>query len=248
MKVKLGQNFLIDKNVAKREIEYAGVKDTDIILEIGPGKGILTKLILEKAKKVIAIEYDKKLYHNLNKEKSEKLELILADAIKVDLSNYKFNKIIANLPFQISSPITFKLLGQDFESAVMIYQLDFAKRMVAMPGSKDYSNLTVIMYYKTFCEIIEKISKNCFNPKPKVDAAIVRIFPLRKPPFKVKNEKFFFTITRLLFNHRRKMINTIISNNFKNINFKNIPFSTMRVGELTPENIGYLSDYIFEII
>ncbi len=248
MKTKLGQNFLIDKNVVLREVDYADIKDKDIVLEVGPGKGILTKILAKKAKKVIAIEYDKKLFEYLEKILPNNVELINDDAVKVDFERISFNKIVSNLPFQISSPITFKFLENNFDKAILIYQEDFAKRMVGLPGTKDYSHLTVHLYYKAYCEILEKISKNSFNPQPKVDACIVKLIRLKKPPFHVKNEKFFLNLSRTLFNHRRKMIRKIIKDNYNVNNINNIPFKRKRVENLTPEEIGKLSDILLETI
>jgi len=246
MKVKLGQNFLTDENIAKREVKYAKLNNEDSVLEIGPGKGFLTKFISKEVKKVTAIEYDKKLYDYLKKNVANNVDLINGDAVDIDFNKINFNKILANLPFQISSPITFKILKYNFDCAVLIYQLDFAKRMVALPGSKDYSHLTVHLYYKAFCELLEIVSSKLFNPEPKVDAAIVKIIPIKRPPFEVKNENLFFNLSRLLFNYRRKMIKNILKNNFKNLYLNNLPFLDKRVEELSPEQIGLLSDIISE--
>ena len=248
MKSKLGQNFLIDKNIALREVEYADIKDTDIVLEIGSGKGILTKILANRAKKVIAIEYDKKLFEYLGKILPDNVELINDDAVKVDFDKINFNKIVSNLPFQISSPITFKFLKYNFDKAILIYQEDFAKRMIGLPGTKDYSNLTVHLFYKAYCEILEKISKNSFSPQPKIDACIVKLIPLKNSPFQVKKEKFFLNLSRTLFNHRRKMIRKIIKDNYNVSNISDIPFKKERVEDLTPAEIGKLSDILFEKI
>jgi len=245
MRYKLGQNFLIDKNIALREVEYADIKPSDYVLEIGPGKGVLTNILAEKAKKIYAIELDKKLVNYLEKIIPENVEIINEDAVKFDFHRIKFSKIVSNLPFQISSPITFKLLNYDFQEAVLIYQKDFARRMIALPGEKDYSNLTVHLYYKAYCEILEVVSKNSFKPRPKVDACIVRLIPLQKPPFEVIDDKFFLKLSRLLFNNRRKMIRNIIKNNF-DVDLYDIPFKKERVEKLSPEQIGLLSDKLIK--
>jgi len=149
-KGKIGQNFLIDKKVAERELEYASIEKNDVVLEIGPGKGIITKLLSEKAQKVIAIEIDEKLVSELKEFLPDNVLLISGDALKVDFDLLpKFNKIVSNLPFHISSPITFKLLDFDFSLAVLIYQKEFAERMVAKSGSKDYSRISVGVYYRS---------------------------------------------------------------------------------------------------
>lgn len=243
---KIGQNFLIDNLVAEREVEYANPNTTDIILEVGPGKGILTKILAKKAKKVIAIEIDSQLIKKLKSILPDNVLLICADALKIDFISLPiFNKIVANLPFQISSPITFKFLNYPFEKAILIYQKDFADRMIAQSDSKDYSRLSVGIYYKTHCRILETVSKEFFNPVPKVDASIVELIPRQKPPFKIENEKFFFDITKKLFSHRRKKIKNILE--IKNRNFKNLPYLEKRVEELRPDQIGELSNLLYKL-
>ena len=245
MSTKLGQNFLIDKNVAQREVENANITQDDVVLEIGPGKGILTNLLAEKAKKVIAIEIDKKLVDTL--DLPENVELINEDALKVDFKKLpRFNKIVSNLPFQISSPITFKILEYDFDLALLIYQKEFADRMVAKPGSKNYSRLSVNVYYKAECEKLEIVPKTCFQPQPKVDSAVIKLVPRKSPAFSVADERFFFDLTKNLFNHRRKKIKTILNSYYK-FKIDNVPYINNRVEELAPEEIGKLSNILFEL-
>lgn len=248
MKQDLGQNFLVDENVANREVEYASITQKDTVLEVGSGNGILTKLLAKKARKVIAIEIDEFLVNELKYLLPENVELIHNDALKVDFEKLpKFNKIVSNLPFQISSPITFKFLKHNFDLAILIYQKEFADRMVAKPGSKDYSRLTVGVYYKSICKILEKIPKTSFKPQPKVDSCIIELIPRKKPPFFVKDEDFFFDLTRNLFNHRRKKIKSSVKEIY-NLDPKDIPFVENRVEELTPEQIGKLSSILFSKI
>jgi 16S rRNA (adenine1518-N6/adenine1519-N6)-dimethyltransferase len=248
MKRNLGQNFLIDKNIAAREVNHAKISKKDIVLEIGPGKGILTFLLAEKAKEVISIEIDEKIVKNLRDRLTDNVTLIHKDALKVDYDALpKFNKIVSNLPFQISSPITFKLLDYDFSLAIIVYQKEFAKRMVAKPGSKDYSRFSVNVYYKAKCELLETIPKTCFKPQPKVDSCAIKLIKRKKPPFFVVNNDFFFEFTRVLFNYRRKKIKKII-NEFYCIQKKEIPFLDNRVEELTPGQIGNLSNILYKTI
>jgi 16S rRNA (adenine1518-N6/adenine1519-N6)-dimethyltransferase len=248
MKQRLGQNFLIDKKVAEREIGYANIKQNDIVLEIGPGKGILTEILAKKAKKIIAIELDKNLFNNLKSTIPENVELICGDVLKADFEELpKFNKVVSNIPFQISSPLTFKLLEYDFSLAVMIYQKEFAGRMIAVPGSKNYSRLSVSIYYKTNCESLGTVSKMSFSPQPKVDSCIIRLIPRKNPPVSVVDEKLFFDLTKNLFNHRRKKIKNII-NEFYKIPLKEIPYQDNRIENLTPEQIGKLSNVVFKLL
>jgi len=247
MKQRLGQNFLINKNVAEREVGYANITQDDVVLEIGPGYGILTKLLAEKAKKVIAVEIDGRLISNLRKSVPDNVELIQGDAVELDFRNLpKFNKIVSNLPFQISSPITFKILDYDFDLAVLIYQKEFAERMVAVPGSKNYSRLSVGVYYKADCKLLEIIPKTCFEPQPKIDSCIIGLTPRRYPPFSLIDENFFFILVKNLFNHRRKKIKNIL-NAIYDISLKDVPYLNDRVEDLTPEQIGQLSNIIFKI-
>ena len=248
MKHKTGQNFLVDKRVAIREIQYAGIDENDVVLEIGPGMGILTTLLAEKAKKVIAVEIDGELVDKLKKFLPENVLLVHEDAVKVDFEVLpSFNKIVSNLPFHISSPITFKFLQYDFSSAVLIYQKEFADRMVAKTGDKHYSRLSVGVYYKADCEILETIPKGCFFPQPQVDSCMVRLTPRKSPAFPVLDEKFFFDLTRELFNHRRKKIKNTLGELYSDVKFEDLPYLDRRVEELTPEQIGELSDFLYKM-
>lgn len=240
----LGQHFLINHFVVQREIEYAHITSKDVVLEIGPGKGVLTRILAEKAKKVIAIELDGRLISYLQSILPDNVDIIHADAVRYDFSLLpRFTKVVSNLPYQISSPITFKLLSFPFERAVLIYQKEFAARMIAHCGDSEYSRLSVGVYYKALCSMLEVVPPGCFYPKPLVDSAIVELIPRKKPPFHVANERFFFDITNLLFNHRRKKIGTVLSKHY-GLSSEQIPFCDMRIEMLSPEQIGELSNYV----
>jgi 16S rRNA (adenine1518-N6/adenine1519-N6)-dimethyltransferase len=241
---KFGQHFLIDKQVAEREVDYADPNKNDVVLEIGPGKGILTRLLAEKVKKVIAVEIDPYLVKKLESTLPDNVMLINADAIEIDFKTLPaFNKIVSNLPFQISSPVTFKFLRYPFSKAVLIYQKDFAERMAAAPNTKHYSRLSVGIYYKTECVILETVPKKCFYPVPKVDSSIVELTRRETPPFTVLDEKFFFDLTKTLFNHRRKKIRNILKDIYGKL--EDIPYLDKRVEEITPEQIGELSNLLY---
>lgn len=243
---KTGQNFLVDKNIAELEVKHADIKKNDVILEIGPGTGVLTSLIADKASMVVAIEIDGTLVDRLKNVLPENVMLIHDDALKVDFCKLpSFNKIVSNLPFQISSPITFKFLDYDFELAVLIYQKEFADRMVAKPGCKDYSRLSVGVYYKSFCDVVARVPKTCFYPQPKVDSSIIKLRPREKPPFSVKDEKLFFDLIRDLFNHRRKKIGNTIEKLY-GLRSDSLPYLNNRVEELSPEQIGEVCDFLFD--
>jgi 16S rRNA (adenine1518-N6/adenine1519-N6)-dimethyltransferase len=243
---RLGQHFLIDGAVAQREVEYASLTKIDVVLEIGPGKGIITQLLAQRAKQVIAIELDTHLVQRLKVSLPENVTLIHGDAVEVDFSALaRFTKIVSNLPFQISSPITFKLLEYPFSKAILMYQKDFADRLVAEPGSKEYSRLTIGMYYKAYCRILEDVPRTCFSPSPQVDSSIVELIPREKPPFDVANERFFFELTKQLFNHRRKKIRYTITSLFGE--HEEFPYLDQRVETLTPEQIGELSNLVWAV-
>ncbi len=245
-KKKIGQHFLIDKKVAEREINYANPDKNDVVLEIGPGKGILTKILAKKVKQVIAIEIDPHLIKLLKPILPDNVTIIYGDALKIDFNSLPvFNKIVANLPFQISSPITFKFLNYPFSKAILIYQKNFADRMAANYGSKEYSRLSVGIYYKTNCTILESVPRDLFYPVPKVDSSIVQLIPRENPPFEILNEKFFFDITKKLFTHRRKKIRNILETKFSKV--ENLPYLQKRVEELTPEQIGKLSNLLYKM-
>ena len=172
----LGQNYLIDKNKRDQIINFGNIDENDTILEIGTGIGTLTIELAKKAKKVIAIEQDKKIYEilaqRLKEEKIDNVELINDDALNVEFP--KFNKIISNLPYQISSPITFKFLNYDFDLAILMYQKEFAERMNGEVGTKNYSRLSAMLYFKCNVEKLTDVSSESFIPKPQIDSTVVR--------------------------------------------------------------------------
>lgn len=202
---KLGQHFLTDKKILEREVEYAELSKNDIVLEIGAGDGRLTELLAEKAK-VIAIEKDRRLIEILKKKNLRNVKIIQADALKIDFP--KFNKIVSNLPYQISSPITFKFFEYKWDLAILTYQKEFGERFIAKPGEKNYSRLTVAVNYYCKPEILEKVPKEKFYPKPKIDSVIVKLTP-KKPEF--GTDDFFWELVKSLFQHKKKLIKNALA-------------------------------------
>ena len=241
-----GQNFLTDDRVADRQVEFAGIGKDDIVLEVGPGLGVLTHRLASKAKKVVAIEADRKLAEYLRGTLPENVELVEADALEVDFP--PFDQMVSNLPYSISSPIIFKLLDYRFDKAVVMLQKEFADRMVARPGTDDYSRLTVNVFYRADCRILERVPASRFWPAPKVDSAAVEIVP-RPAPFAVKSEKLFLSLVDSLFQHRRKKIGTIL----KMIGMvdaeqkASLPYVDLRVEALAPQQIGELADAVHDV-
>ena len=203
----LGQNYLIDKNKRDQIINFGNLNEDDVVLEIGTGIGTLTIELAKKAGKVIAIEQDsniaKILRERLKKEKIDNVELINDDALNVDFP--KFNKIISNLPYQISSPITFKFLNYDFDLAILMYQKEFARRMNGAVGTKDYSRLSAMLYFKCDVETLIDVSSESFLPKPKIDSTVVKLTP-KENKISEEDFKIYSNFTKALFQHRNKKI------------------------------------------
>ena len=254
----LGQNYLIDKNKRDQIINFGNITQDDVVLEIGTGIGTLTIELAKKAKKVIAIEQDSNISEILNQrlkeEKIDNVEVINEDALKIEFP--KFNKIVSNLPYQISSPITFKFLDYDFDLAVLMYQKEFADRMNGEVGSKNYSRLSAMLYFKCDIKKLTDVSCESFIPKPKVDSTVISLTPkeskLDKDEFEVYSK-----FTKALFQHRNKKIrNALIDSRhiicsldkkemksrLNNINDDKLEeYLTKRVIVLTPEEILYIS-------
>lgn len=241
-----GQNFLIDERVAERHIDYAGVTADDTVLEVGPGLGVLTNRLAERAGRVVAIETDGKLASYLREGLADNVELIEGDALRVPFP--RFDKFVSNLPYSISTPIIFKLLEHDFRRAVVMLQKEFADRMVAAPDTDDYSRLTVSVAYRAECRLLEKVPRSRFWPQPQVDSALVELVP-RPPPFAVSDEAFFFRLTEMLFQNRRKKIGTVLR--MRGLvgpeDRDRLPYVDLRVEALAPEQIGELADRAREL-
>ena len=211
----LSQNFLVNSTILDRQIEYAAITEKDTVLEIGGGTGVLTERLAKKAEKVFCIEYDTMLANYLRKKFANQSHVIIIEGDVLKLELPEANKIVANLPYHISSPITFKLLESEFEIAVLMYQLEFAKRMIAQPKTDDYSRLSANLQYQAEVRILEKIAKGNFYPPPKVDSAVVEIKRLEKElPVDTKS---FGIITRILFNTKNKLVSAVFYEYFKKI-------------------------------
>ena len=220
----LSQNFLIDNNILDKIISSADISKSDLVIEIGPGLGALTERLAAKAGKVVAIEIDNKLAALLSAQYPDpgKVEILHADVLKTDFekiirSNAKKSvtkiKIAANLPYSLTTPILVKILALrgSLDSAVIMVQREFAKRMTAAPGSRDCSSLSVLVQFSAKAEITAVVSENSFYPKPNVKSALVRLAMLTTPPVNVFDENLFFAVVRAAFNQRRKMVkNTLV--------------------------------------
>lgn len=199
---RLGQNYLIDDFKRKKILGFADLSPEDTVLEIGPGIGTLTIPLSFKTHKVVAIEQDPVIARVLEKRLEElgryNVEIITGDALEIDFP--PFNKVVSNLPYQISSPITFKLLEHDFNQGILMYQKEFAERMNAPVGTKHYSRLSVMLHFKARVELLDNVSPQSFIPPPRVDSAVVRLVPKKDKEI----DNFFTQVCRALFQHRRK--------------------------------------------
>lgn len=218
----LGQNFLIDDNVIQNIVESANITKEDLVIEIGPGLGTLTARLLEKAKKVIAIELDNRMIKILNDRFSlyEKFELINEDVLKVDLrtliSKNKAEKIkvVANLPYYITTPIIMKLLEDklEIESITVMVQKEVAKRLIAKPGDKLSGAITYSVNYYCEPEEVIIVPNLSFIPEPEVESEVIKLNLREKPPVEVENEELFFKLIKASFMQRRKTLINGITN------------------------------------
>lgn len=210
----LGQNFLIDYSVPRDIVSGAEVCKDDLVIEIGPGVGTLTAQLLNTAKRVVAIELDNDLIPILSQElgDNQNFTLIHNDALKVDfneiIGDEQSVKLVANLPYYVTTPIIVKLLKEkyNFKSLTIMIQKEVAERMAAEPGNKDYGALSLLVQYYCNTEIVRKVPPACFIPRPKVDSIVIRLEKLDNPRVEVQNEKLFFDIIRNAFNMRRKTL------------------------------------------
>lgn len=209
----LGQNFLTDLRVVDDIIAGAEITKDDSVIEIGPGVGTLTRKLLEHAGKVTAIELDEELIPILTEELKEfdNFTLIHGDAVKLDLkaiAEGKRVKFVANLPYYVTTPIIAGILssGMDFDSLTIMVQKEVAERMAAVPGTKDYGSLTILVRYYCDIKVVRNVPPSAFIPRPKIDSTVIRLNKLEKPRAEVEDEKLFFNIVRHSFNMRRKTL------------------------------------------
>lgn len=219
-----GQNFLIDENTVEEIVNKSEVNKNDLVIEIGPGLGNLTKYLLEAAGKVVCIELDTNVLRILNDRFSlfNNFELINDDVLKVDLkqliednSEFQSVKVVANLPYYITTPIIMKLLEErlNLTSITVMVQKEVALRLTESPGGKETGAITYSINYYTKPSIVLNVSKECFIPSPKVDSAVIKLDILSKPKVSVCDEKLFFKIIKTAFLQKRKTLINSLSNN-----------------------------------
>lgn len=223
---KLGQNFLIDEFVIEEICDTAEITSNDLVIEIGPGIGSLTAILVQKAGKVISIEIDNKMLKILNDRFKfyKNFELINEDILKVDLKriiNENLNnnitncKIVANLPYYITTPIIIKLLEEklNVDSITVMVQKEVAQRLTAIPGTKDSGAISHLIYYHADSKLAINVYRDSFIPVPEVDSAVINIKFLKEPRIKIENEKLFFEIIKASFSQKRKtLVNGLVNN------------------------------------
>lgn len=223
-KKKYGQNFLIDTHVLEKIIAAAGITKDDMVLEIGPGIGTMTQYLCEAAGKVVAVEIDRSLIPILENDtlsEYDNYKIINEDVLKLDLNRLVEDenagrpiKVVANLPYYITTPIVMGLLEKKvpIDNITVMVQKEVAERMQAGPGSKDYGALSLAVQYYADAYIAANVPPNCFMPRPNVGSAVIRLNLYPEPRVSVKDEKLMFALIRASFNQRRKTLQNGICN------------------------------------
>lgn len=251
----LGQNFLIDGNIVRKIVEKANIGPEDYVLEIGPGIGTLTEELALKAKKVVAIELDKDLLPILDETLSqyENVEIIHGDVLKVDLKKIieekldnKRVKLVANLPYYVTTPIITKLLESDLnlDSIIVMVQKEVAERIGAKAGGKEYGSLSVFVSFFSQAEIIINVPKTVFMPQPKVDSAVIKL-DIKKELPDIDRDKFFKVVKAAFSKRRKTLLNALSSYGF-NIDKETIKETLEKLNikpEIRAENLS-VEDFI----
>lgn len=266
----LGQNFLISENVVEKIVSSSQIDKQDLVIEIGPGLGTLTKYLLEKAQKVICIELDKKMIKILNDRFSlyENFELLNEDILKVNLkelireekekNKVKNVKIVANLPYYITTPIIMKLLEEklDLESITVMIQKEVADRLIAIPGQKETGAITYTVYYYATSEEILEVPNDSFIPEPEVTSKVIKLNIRKQAPVEVKSRKVMFKIIKCAFLQRRKtLLNALVNANVFSCKEEGINVlrtlnldENIRAEKLSLENFAQISNMILNNI
>ena len=262
----LGQNFLVSNDAINQIVNSGEIEKDDLIIEIGPGLGTLTKELLEKAKKVICVELDNKMVEILNERFSlyDNLEILNQDILKTDLkeiikkeknqNNIKDVKIIANLPYYITTPIIMKLLEEklDLKSITVMIQKEVAERLIETPGEKNTGAITYTVYYYAEAKKITEVPNTSFIPEPEVTSEVIRLDIRKKPPVETKNTEMMFKIIKNAFMQRRKTLLNSLTNTkiFKNKEEGTKILKTLnlneniRAEELTLKNFAEITDLL----
>ena len=244
---KFGQNFLIDAHVLEKIIAAAGITKDDFVLEIGPGIGTMTQYLAEAAREVTAVEIDRNLIPILEETLGgyDNVSIINQDVLKTDLAAIAEEKnggrpikVVANLPYYITTPIIMGLFESKvpLDSITVMVQKEVAQRMQAGPGTKDYGALSLAVQYYAEPYIAANVPPNCFIPRPNVGSAVIRLTRYQEPPIKVKDEKLMFRLIRASFNQRRKTLLNGLKNSSE-LNFSKEEILNALAGAGLQENI-----------
>ncbi len=243
---------MIDSNVFEHLSEYASLNNDDIVLEVGAGLGMLTRFLSNKCSQVFAVENDPRLVRVLHEQLVDlhNVSIIEGNILKIDVP--EFSKLVSIPPYQISSRLMLWLFDKRHSCAVLVFQKEFANRLVASVGSDDYGWLTVLAYFYSECELLDGIPRTSFHPQPKVDSVIVRLAPKKVQPFPVKDQPSFAKLVRMLFPQRNRKVRNAAIPYLRTILLKNstdanaiaarLPFHDRRVRELAPEDFGELAN------
>ena len=262
LKKSLGQNLLVDNNILDKIVANAGLTEDDTVIEIGPGIGSLTQKLAEKVANVVAVEVDERLEGVLEETLTayDNIEVVFGDALEVDFDDLVEGeyKIVANLPYYITTPIVMRLLEEGFNvtDIVFMVQKEVGERMAADPGGKEYGILSIAIQFYTRAKILFNVPPHSFIPQPKVDSSVISLDVLATPPVNVTSEEFFFKIVNAGFQQRRKTIRNSLSK-AANINLSrdlvdqalesvNID-SRRRAEKLSLEQFAKLSNKIFAL-
>lgn len=247
---------MVDSQVFQKMAHYASLDCDDTVLEIGAGLGFLTRFLSEKCKEVLAVEVDTRLARILREQlrDTSNVRIIEGDVFKASVPS--FNKVVSIPPYHVSSRLLLWLFGTDFDRAILIFQKEFANRLVASVGTEDYGWLTVLTDYHAEAETLDYVPKWTFYPQPKIDSVIVRLEPTNPKPYPLRNEKLFKQLLRSCFAKRnRKVKNAVLSYvmGFCNVSEEKaigiveaLPFREKRVRELTPEDFGVMADALIQ--
>jgi 16S rRNA (adenine1518-N6/adenine1519-N6)-dimethyltransferase len=208
---RLGQHFLIDRNIVRKMVAVAAIQPHETVLEIGPGRGILTQALCEQARHVLAIELDRSLGPVLEAALATcpNVEIHFQDALRFPFATVPSGTVVvANLPYSVSSPLLFRLLDvhDRFDRIVVMLQTEVARRLVAPPGTKDYGVLSVLTQYRASPSLAFSVSPECFRPRPSVQSTVVVLKIRREPLVSVVDEALFIRVVRAAFAHRRKTL------------------------------------------
>ncbi len=249
-----GQNFMVEPSIFEHMACHVSLEPDDVVLDIGAGLGFLTRFLADRCLKVIAVEADKGMVSILREQLNDvtNVEIVRGNVFKVEMR--QFNKIVSIPPYQISSQLLTWLFNKRFDCAALVFQKEFAERLVASRGSEDYGWLTILSRYYFEVDVLEGVPSGMFYPQPKVDSAIVRLTPKKTHQFSVKDEALFKKLVRSLFSHRNRKIRNAVLPFLKGVCGKSsenavaiaslLPFRDKRVRELSLEEFGVLADVL----